>query len=178
MPKQKVTVIHAVRYDGLAIDQNVFVRVLHDEGLDLMPAIDACFTAWYKTEAGRAAWSASCCDYNIGDMLCGDAPDRDFTRQYGFEFLTDTGEDIIEMSYDRVLGSDPSEDDDDLVEERTIAVGQVCECCGRHFWLLYHEDGAYDYLDDRGEGPCGCEADYHPVDGSPTISEWLNSLEQ
>ena len=177
MPKQKVTVIHAVRYDGLKIDQNICVRVLHDEGMNLMEAIDACFTAWYKTPLGREMWNASSCDYNIGDMLCLAAPTRDFTRDYGFEIMPDADEDVIDISYDRVLGCGP-EDDDDLVEERTIAVEQVCECCGRHFWLLYHEDGAYDYLDDRGEGPCGCEADYHPVDGSPTISEWLNSLEK
>ena len=176
MPNQKVTILHAVRYDGLKIGQNVFVRILHDEGMDLMEAIDDCFTAWFKTPLGREVWNQSCCDYNIGDMLCLMAPTREFTRDFGFEVLPETDEDIIEMSYDRVLGHGPEDDDDDLIEERTLAVEQVCECCGRHFWILYHEDGAYDYLDDRGDGPCDCEAEYHPVDGSPSLAEWLESL--
>lgn len=168
----KVTVLHAVRYDGLRIDQDVFARVLHDEGLDLMSAIDSCFTAWYKTPAGRTAWEQSCSDYNIGDMLCGPAPSAAFTRGHGFEFLPDDGEDIIEISYDRVLGDGSNGDE----EEQTLDVEQVCECCGRHFWLLYHEDGVYDLLDDRGDSPCDCKAGFHPIDGSPTITEWLASL--
>lgn len=174
----KITVLHAIRYDGLRLDQNVLVPVLHFDGLDVLKAIDECFTAWYRTEEGTKAWSESCGDYNIGDLLCGSRPSCEFTRSYGFEFLPDNGEEIIEISYDRVLGNHSEEavENDDLVDEQTLAVEQVCECCGRHFWLLYHEDGAYDYLDDRGDGPCSCEAEFHPVDGSPSLSEWLANL--
>lgn len=51
-------------------------------------------------------------------------------------------------------------------------VEQICESCGKHFYLNYCSDGTYRYV----EGTCDCEADFHPVDGEPTISEWIKTL--
>ena len=47
-----------------------------------------------------------------------------------------------------------------------------CEKCGEEFRVRYLHDGSYEYL----EFPCGCEAEYHPINGEPSISEWLESL--
>lgn len=51
-------------------------------------------------------------------------------------------------------------------------VKQECSCCGHQFDLMYWANGSYTYLDD----PCDCEAEFHPVEGSPTISEWLEQV--
>ena len=50
----------------------------------------------------------------------------------------------------------------------------TCECekCGDVFGVLYMADGSYAYANE----PCECEANFHPIDGEPSISEWLESL--
>lgn len=104
------SIIHAVRTDGLQITQDVSVEVIHKKGLDLMDAVDRCFTDWYKTPEGCYAWEAACCDYNIGDMLCSSHPEDAFTKNYGFTVLYDSAEQMIDISYDRVLGHCDSDD--------------------------------------------------------------------
>lgn len=49
---------------------------------------------------------------------------------------------------------------------------QVCEGCGKSFHIMYCSDGTYKYLGET----CSCEAGFHPADGEPSISEWLESL--
>ena len=51
-------------------------------------------------------------------------------------------------------------------------VEQVCEGCGSHFSLKYCADGTYEYIGDV----CDCEADFHPVDGEPSMYEWIETL--
>ena len=53
-----------------------------------------------------------------------------------------------------------------------ITVEQECEGCGKHFLVRYCPDGTYDFLED----PCPCRDPFHPVDGKPSISEWLSSI--
>lgn len=50
----------------------------------------------------------------------------------------------------------------------------VCECehCGCTFDVCYLADGSYEYA----SAPCECEAEFHPIDGEPSIGEWLESL--
>lgn len=101
-----ISEIHAVRIGSRGVEQNVIFRVVHTRGIDLLDAMDRCFTDWYKTPEGRSAWEYTCGDLNIGDMLNGEHPSDDFTVQYGFVVLyDDTVEDIIEISYDRVFGA-------------------------------------------------------------------------
>ena len=52
-------------------------------------------------------------------------------------------------------------------------VEQECNCCGKHFYLKYYSDGTYEYV---GE-PCACEADFSPADEKPSISEWMDCVE-
>ena len=51
-------------------------------------------------------------------------------------------------------------------------VEQICESCGKHFYLKYCSDGTYEYI---GE-VCDCESDFHPVEGEPSIPEWIDTL--
>lgn len=51
-------------------------------------------------------------------------------------------------------------------------VEQVCEECGKHFYLKYCSDGTYEYV---GE-VCECEAGFQPVVDELSISEWLKTL--
>ena len=60
---------------------------------------------------------------------------------------------------------------------KSIIVMQECQSCGSEFPIKYYEDGTYDYL----EAPC-CDDEsdcnfYLPVNGQPSISQWLESLE-
>lgn len=52
-------------------------------------------------------------------------------------------------------------------------VEQICNCCGKHFYLKYCSDGTYEYIGEI----CNCEADFNPVEGEPTISEWMKTLQ-
>ena len=53
-----------------------------------------------------------------------------------------------------------------------IIVTMECSRCGDEFEVRYLRDGTYEYL----RTPCECEADFHPLNGEPSISEWLASL--
>ena len=55
---------------------------------------------------------------------------------------------------------------------KTKDVMQICSVCGDEFLLRYCENGAYDYVSE----PCGCECDFSPVEGEPSISQWLESI--
>ena len=49
---------------------------------------------------------------------------------------------------------------------------QECHSCGKHFYLKYHSDGTYEYV----EEVCDCDTDFSPVEGELSISEWLEYL--
>lgn len=51
-------------------------------------------------------------------------------------------------------------------------VMQECTCCGQKFPIKYYENGTYEYICET----CECEGDFEPVDGEPSISEWLETL--
>lgn len=55
---------------------------------------------------------------------------------------------------------------------RNIIVMQQCTQCGKMFPLRYFEDGTLEYISDT----CNCEADFEPINGKPSISEWLETL--
>lgn len=58
----------------------------------------------------------------------------------------------------------------------TAIVEQECNCCGTTFRVQYCENGSYGsyiYIDE----PCNCECDFSPVDGAPSISEWIKRKE-
>lgn len=110
-----ISEIHAVRIGSRGIEMNVIVRVIHKRGIDLLDAMDRCFTDWYKTPEGRSAWDYTCGDLNVGDMLAGEHPTDDFTMQYGFIVLyDDTVEDVIEISYDRTFGDFEENEDEEI----------------------------------------------------------------
>lgn len=52
-------------------------------------------------------------------------------------------------------------------------VEQECNCCGTTFRVQYYANGSYIYIDE----PCNCECDFSPVDGAPSISEWIKRKE-
>lgn len=110
-----ISEIHAVRIGSRGIEMNVIVRVIHKRGIDLLDAMDRCFTDWYKTPEGRRAWDYTCGDLNIGDMMNGEHPSDDFTMQYGFIVLFDDAvEDVIEISYDRTFGDYEENEDEEI----------------------------------------------------------------
>ena len=51
-------------------------------------------------------------------------------------------------------------------------VEQVCEGCGNHFYLKYCSDGTYEYVGEI----CDCTSTFHPVEGEPSPSEWIETL--
>ena len=108
---EKTTIV-ATRYDGFCVDEQAVVGFIHEKGLNLLDAIDKCFTAWYKTEQGRKDWEDSFHDYNIGDWLSNGRPDARFTREFGFVIVKETNE-VIDISYDRILGDEPEYEDED-----------------------------------------------------------------
>ena len=70
----------------------------------------------------------------------------------------------------------------DILGRITKLVIQRCEACGRVFPVLYKarfdsstgvfvSDG-YDYVGET----CDCKADFAPDEGDPSISEWVDSL--
>ena len=74
--------------------------------MDVLEMMDRCFSDWYKTSKGNAAWVYTCGDLNVGDMLTGERPDDGFTKLYGFVIMPE--EDIyryIDMDYDQVFGN-------------------------------------------------------------------------
>jgi hypothetical protein len=57
---------------------------------------------------------------------------------------------------------------------KNIIVMQECSVCGKRFPLRYFEDGTYEYISET----CNCEAGFNPINGSLSISEWLDTLER
>lgn len=55
---------------------------------------------------------------------------------------------------------------------KTKIVTQICNCCNKKFRVMYSENGAMKYIGNT----CTCESDYSPIDGEPSIGEWLQSL--
>lgn len=53
-------------------------------------------------------------------------------------------------------------------------VEQECHGCGKHFYLEYCSDGTYEYIGIV----CDCDADFSPVNGEPSIQEWINSIKE
>ena len=53
-------------------------------------------------------------------------------------------------------------------------VEQECGGCGKHFHLKYCSDGNYEYIDEV----CDCLATFHPVDGEPSFSEWMEHIKE
>ena len=62
------------------------------------------------------------------------------------------------------------------IEEDKIykIVEQECSGCGKHFHLKYCSDGNYEYIDEV----CDCLATFHPVDGEPSFSEWMEHIKE
>lgn len=56
----------------------------------------------------------------------------------------------------------------------SIVVTQECCGCGHKFDIMYLQDGTYLYLDDE----CDCEYPFFPVNGQPSISEWLETFDK
>lgn len=55
---------------------------------------------------------------------------------------------------------------------RSVIIEQECHSCGKHFPARYYENGSCRY-----SGACECESEFAPVDGQPSISEWLEKIE-
>lgn len=111
--KQKITLINARRFCGFDVTERASIRIIHDKKLDVLDAIQKCFSDWFaNTKRGKAAWADTNGDYNIGDYLCMDRPDSQFTSRYGFEILPDCGMDIIDIDYDWIWGSVETPDEE------------------------------------------------------------------
>ena len=105
VPKVR-TRLQASRTEGLQVTISTTLDILHDKGVDVLEMMDRCFSDWYKTPKGNAAWVYTCGDLNVGDMLAGEKPDDSFTKLYGFVIMPE--EDIyryIDLDYDRVFGN-------------------------------------------------------------------------
>jgi len=48
---------------------------------------------------------------------------------------------------------------------------QECDGCGMQFELEYLKNGSYNYVNSSVD--CGCESSFSPIEGAPSISEWL-----
>ena len=57
---------------------------------------------------------------------------------------------------------------------RKAYIMQECHRCGHHFVLEYRSNGSYGYTTE----PCECGEGFSPVDGMPSISQWLESLKE
>lgn len=55
---------------------------------------------------------------------------------------------------------------------KSRVVMQECQQCGKLFPVRYFEDGTYEYAGET----CECEAEFEPINGEPSISEWLENL--
>lgn len=52
-------------------------------------------------------------------------------------------------------------------------VEQVCDKCGKHWKQKYCSDGTFEFV---GEECCACNSVSHPVDGEPSLSQWLAKI--
>lgn len=57
---------------------------------------------------------------------------------------------------------------------KSKVVMQECTCCGQRFYVKYYENGTIEYT----YKTCECESDFEPIDGEPSISEWIKTLKQ
>jgi len=55
---------------------------------------------------------------------------------------------------------------------KTISVTQKCHDCGQEFNVKYTSTGYYEYT----EIPCDCEDNFSPINGQPSIEQWLAQL--
>ena len=53
---------------------------------------------------------------------------------------------------------------------------QVCTCCGRKFRAWYRYDTDKKTSEVTYNAACECEADFSPVGGAPSISEWTDTV--
>lgn len=53
---------------------------------------------------------------------------------------------------------------------------QVCTCCGKKFPAWYRYDTEKKTTEITYADPCKCEAEYSPVGGAPSISEWVERV--
>lgn len=49
---------------------------------------------------------------------------------------------------------------------------QVCTCCGKKFPAWYRYDTEKKTVEITYESACECEAEFSPVGGAPSVSEW------
>lgn len=57
---------------------------------------------------------------------------------------------------------------------KNTVVMQECQECGKRFPVRYFEDGTIEYISDT----CDCEAGFNPIEGKPSISEWLETIRE
>lgn len=50
-----------------------------------------------------------------------------------------------------------------------VEVEHVCDSCGCKFAFRYDSDRTFAYVG----APCDCDARFHPVEGKPSLDEWL-----
>lgn len=51
-------------------------------------------------------------------------------------------------------------------------VMQECTCCRKRFPVRYFMNGSYEYMGET----CKCESDFEPIEGEPSISEWMEEI--
>lgn len=57
---------------------------------------------------------------------------------------------------------------------KNTVVMQECQECGKRFPVTYCEDGTIKYISDT----CDCESGFTPIEGQPSISEWLEIIRE
>jgi len=61
-------------------------------------------------------------------------------------------------------------------------VEQVCDQCGKHFQIFYNferdADGKVKVYYDYPMGACNCEAEFSPIDGEPSLTEWEDQIKE
>ena len=55
---------------------------------------------------------------------------------------------------------------------KTIVVMQECTQCGKRFALRYFDDGTFQFVTE----PCHCDVGFKPIEGKPSLSEWVESI--
>lgn len=82
---QYETELFLILRDGWCTDCTGSISVWHNQpNLDVEKAIRCAVTDWVKeTEEGKKAWEDSCCDFNYGDLVTCEIPQK-FCEKYGF----------------------------------------------------------------------------------------------
>ena len=52
---------------------------------------------------------------------------------------------------------------------KNTVVMQECSQCNKRFPLRYFADGTYEFVSE----PCDCESAFNPIEGKPSITEWI-----